>query len=175
MLREIKYSLLVFGAILLMSARSKDDSLNPKHLNDVAIELIEEEDYDSAIKVLDQVIKLDPEFPDAYYNRGGCKQLSGNHRGAIYDFDKAIKLKPTDPDSYFNRGLSKYMTDAYRGAIGDFSKTITLDPTYVIAYYDRAYCEMELNLSGQACKDFRTAYDLGLKEAKKEFKTACKK
>ena len=172
----MRYALLLFlSTFILMGAQTKKPEMSVNQLNSAAIHQIELENYDSAIVLLNNLIDIQPDFPDAYYNRGGCKQYTGNHRGAIFDFDHAIKIAPKDPDSYYNRGLSKFELRAFRGAMQDFSKAIKIDPGYAEAYYDRAFCEKELKLFDQACKDFRIAYERGIKSSKKQYKTVCKK
>ena len=76
-----------------------------KGLGSININAIEE--YKDAIKDFDKVIELEPNFPDAYYN----KAVSINHLG-IYDeaieyYDKAIELNPNYSESYCNRAISK--------------------------------------------------------------------
>ena len=170
-----KYFLLFIGSLLLMSVQSKKVKQSPDQLNIQAIRQIEIEQYDSAIVLFNELLKIDPTYPDAYYNRGGCKQFVGNHSGAIFDFDHAIKLNPKDEDCYYSRGLSKFEIKAFRGALQDFNKVIDLKPHYIEAFYDRAFCYKALDMNDHACADFHMAYDRGLKEAKKQFKEVCKK
>jgi tetratricopeptide (TPR) repeat protein len=174
----MKYTILVFVALLFISAQIKTeetDTATPEQLNNMAITFIDAQQFDSAIFVFNRLIRLQPNYPDAYYNRGGCKQIVNKHHSAIEDFDNAIQLKPKDPDIYFIRGISKYEIKAYRGAIQDFTKVLELDPAYTDAYYDRAMCEEALEEYETACKDYHEAYNRGLKDAKQKFKSVCKK
>ena len=47
-------------------------------------------DYDAAIK-------LDPEYPLAFNNRGAAFRDRGDYDRAIADYSEAIKLAPTAP------------------------------------------------------------------------------
>ena len=51
---------------------------------------------DEAIIDYDKAIVLDPNYADAYYNRGNVKSELGQLEAAIEDYDKAICLKKND-------------------------------------------------------------------------------
>ena len=53
-----------------------------------------ERDRDRAIHGCTAIIKLDPKFAFAYYNRGRAFEAKGNRDRAIADYNKAIKLEP---------------------------------------------------------------------------------
>lgn len=54
--------------------------------------------YQKAIVDYDEAIRLKPEFPEAYNNRGVAKRDLGQYQEAIADYDKAIELKPEFPE-----------------------------------------------------------------------------
>ncbi|NJL42609.1 MAG: tetratricopeptide repeat protein [Pseudanabaena sp. SU_2_4] len=43
---------------------------------------------------LDRAIDLNPNYADAYYNRGKARTALGNPKGAIADYDRALRLNP---------------------------------------------------------------------------------
>ncbi len=51
--------------------------------------------HKDAIDDYDKTIKLNPDYADAYFNRGVVKNALGDHKGAINDFEKTIKLNPS--------------------------------------------------------------------------------
>ena len=51
--------------------------------------------YSVAIHDFSQIISLNPDQADAYYNRGLAYRLSGDERQADIDFKKAIALDPS--------------------------------------------------------------------------------
>jgi tetratricopeptide (TPR) repeat protein len=57
-----------------------------------------------AIEYLSNAIKLQPDYPQAYYNRGNAYYGLGQYQRAIKDYTVAIRLKPNDIDAYYNRG-----------------------------------------------------------------------
>ena len=60
-----------------------------------------------AVSAYDMVLRLKPDFAEAYYNRGTAKTFIAEYEAAIADFDEAIRLKPEFVEAYYNRGLTK--------------------------------------------------------------------
>lgn len=70
----------------------------------------------------DMVIKLNPGFVYAYFNRGNLRCAQRDFRAAIQDYNEAILRDPDFAEAYFNRGLARLsLGDANRG-IADLSK-----------------------------------------------------
>lgn len=78
--------------------------------------------YDESIADLNKAVKLNPEIPQIYYNRGNLHALSGNFPEAFADYTRALELDPLLAEAYFNRGLVQiYMRDTRKGLL-DVSK-----------------------------------------------------
>jgi tetratricopeptide (TPR) repeat protein len=79
-------------------------------------------DYELILHDYDMIIRLNPDFVFAYYNRGNIRCLQRDYRAAIIDYSEAILRDPEFAEAYFNRGLSRLsLGDAERG-IADLSK-----------------------------------------------------
>ena len=61
-------------------------------------------DPKKAIGYLNNAIKLQPDYAQAYYNRGNAYYGLGMYQRAIKDYNETIRLKPKDIDAYYNRG-----------------------------------------------------------------------
>jgi len=59
--------------------------------------LVIDGEYEEAIVELSKAIELDPEYADAYYNRGLAYNRSGEVAKAISDYEKCIELSD-DPE-----------------------------------------------------------------------------
>lgn len=94
-------------------------------------------DYDHAIVNLTKAIELNPNFAEAYNNRGIAYRKKGNHTCAIADYTKAIELKPDFAKAYNNRGNAYSDKGNYGRAIDDYTKAIKLKPDFINAYYNR--------------------------------------
>ena len=57
-----------------------------------------------AIADYNKAIDMNPDFADAYDNRGLTFYKQGSFTQAIVDFNKAIEINPNDSEEYNNRG-----------------------------------------------------------------------
>ena len=79
-------------------------------------------EHEMIIRDYDMVIKLNPGFVYAYFNRGNLRCAQRDFRAAIIDYNTAIERDPEFAEAYFNRGLARLsMGDINRG-IADLSK-----------------------------------------------------
>ena len=117
-------------------------------------------DYYGAIKLYREALKLNPNFADAYNNRGNAYKDLGQYERAIQDFDKAIQLNPNYDMAYNNRGVAYYYLGQNERAIQDYDKAIQLNPNYDMAYNNRGVCYNELGQNERAIQDYDKAIEL---------------
>ena len=117
-------------------------------------------DYNYQIANYTSSIRLDPDYYEAYYNRGAAYLYLEEYRSAISDFTSAIRLDPDDPDAYYNRGQSYFFLDEYRSAISDYTSAIRLNPDYALAYYNRGAAYLYLEEHRSAISDCISAIKL---------------
>ena len=82
--------------------------------------------HSAAIQDYDAAIRLQPNYVDAYVNRGVAKSNLKRHAAAIQDFDTAVGLQPENALTYYNRGLSKYNLGHTLAAKQDFQTALQL-------------------------------------------------
>lgn len=110
---------------------------------DEAIDLINNEDYNSAQRLLEKVINEDNKNIEAYKNLGLCLINSDNPTQALDAFKKAVELDETDATSVF------YLANCYNRvgekelAIENFEKVIELRKNYLDAYKSLAMIYIE--------------------------------
>ena len=84
------------------------------------------DNYEEAIEHFDKAIELEPDYAEAYYNRG-CIYKDGDHQQAIRDFTKAIELRPDYAMAYVRRGITYALQDKKSLlAIADIKKAVIL-------------------------------------------------
>ena len=83
-------------------------------------------DVNNAIASYDQAIKLQPNFPEAYYRRGLAYATKGLLDVAISDFTQAITLKSNYAEAYYNRAIAYQKKNQKDAAVADLQKVLSL-------------------------------------------------
>ncbi len=79
-------------------------------------------DQELIVRDYDEVLKINPDFVYAYFNRANIRGAQKDFRAALHDYNEAIQRDPDFAEAYFNRGLTRlYLGDTQRG-IEDLSK-----------------------------------------------------
>ncbi|MBD2358841.1 tetratricopeptide repeat protein [Tolypothrix sp. FACHB-123] len=118
---------------------------------------IQQGNYQQAIADLNQAIKLESDFDQAYSDRClAYLQLQEYHQ-AIADCTVAINLSPTNAQGYLNRGLANYRQQDYPAAIADYEQAIALQPDEFRTYYNLALAYAASGNYSQAIADYNLA------------------
>ncbi|MHA2219527.1 MAG: tetratricopeptide repeat protein [Candidatus Hodarchaeales archaeon] len=124
----------------------------------------EEGNHEKAIDYYDKTIKLDPDYVNAYNNRGVSYDELEKYDRAIENFNKAIELKPEKADYYSNRGVSYRKLGKYERAIEDYDKAIELNPEEAVFYNNRGFSFLKLEKYERANEDYDKAIQLDPKD-----------
>lgn len=117
-------------------------------------------DPNRAIADFDQAISLNPEFVQAYLQRGVAHEFKGDYDHAVSDFDRAIQLDPDFRPAYTNRGLAYIRIGDFVGAIADFTTAISIEPDFAGSYYGRGLAYFYQRKYDQAIADFSRAIEI---------------
>ncbi|TFI53062.1 serine protease [Mastigocladus laminosus UU774] len=130
-----------------------------------AKEKYDQKDYKGAIVDLTEAIRLNPNYANAYYNRGLVRGDLGDKQGAVADYTSAIKINPNDAYAYNNRGLVRGDLGDKQGAIADYTSAIKINPNDDMAYNDRGVARAESGDKQGAIVDFNTAIKINPNDA----------
>ena len=61
--------------------------------------------FDDAIESYKQVLKIKPDYAEAYYNMGVALKSKGNPEAAIDSYKQALKIKPNYAEAHNNMGM----------------------------------------------------------------------
>ena len=78
--------------------------------------------YEEILREYEKIIKIDPTFIYAYYNRAEIFSIEKDIRAAISDYNKAIELEPQFAEAYFNRGIAKLSIGETSAGLDDLRK-----------------------------------------------------
>jgi tetratricopeptide (TPR) repeat protein len=110
-----------------------------------------------AINNCSQFIALNPNYADAFYNRGILKKKINDLVGALVDYNEAILINPKFANAFYNRGILKDELNDNPGALIDYNQAIAISPTLAIAYINRGNLQRKLNDLSGALLDYNQA------------------
>jgi serine/threonine protein kinase/Flp pilus assembly protein TadD len=102
----------------------------------------------------DQDIRLNPNYADAYYNKGLALLDLQRHEEAIQAFDQAIRRNPNYADTYHNKGLALNKLKRYEEAIQAFDQAIRLNPSSADTYHNKGLALNEMERYEEAIQAF---------------------
>jgi tetratricopeptide (TPR) repeat protein len=119
--------------------------------------------YTGALADYDRAIQLNPQYAEAYNNRGNLRYIQlQNFKGALADYNKAITLRPSSTLAYVNRGnLKAEKFKDIKGAIADYDKSLAIDDDDYLVYNNRGYLkDAKLNDLSGAMADYNRSISL---------------
>ncbi|MHB9117883.1 MAG: tetratricopeptide repeat protein [Burkholderiales bacterium] len=118
-----------------------------------------------ALADLNQAIALDPNYYDAYMNRGTANGMLGHVKEALTDFDQAITLNPNSADAHVNRGIILINQGHAKEALLDADNAITVAPENTKAHLLRAQIFLSLGRVQDALREYEVILHINPKEA----------
>jgi len=118
-------------------------------------------DVETAIADYDRAIDLEPEYAEAYNNRGNAYLDLGDLERAVEDYDRSLELGNPEPHLvYNNRGNAYRQQSEYERAIGDYEQAIELQPDFAEGYHNRGIAYADKGMIDQAIADYTRAIEL---------------
>jgi tetratricopeptide (TPR) repeat protein len=102
-------------------------------LNNLGVVYSERGDFPRAARAYGEALRLAPDLPAAWYNRGKDLQRQGDNGRAIRCFSKALRLHPNDVWALNNRGLAYVAVGKPDKARRDFEEALGIDPGFDLA------------------------------------------
>jgi tetratricopeptide (TPR) repeat protein len=120
----------------------------------------QEQDYRQAIEYYEKAIQVDPNFENAYLNRGNAYLALEEHQKAIQSYTEAIQVHPESFTAYNSRGFAYSDSGNYERAIRDYDEAIRLNPEFHNAYQNRGFAYRKIGDFHQALEDYSQAIQL---------------
>jgi tetratricopeptide (TPR) repeat protein len=86
------------------------------------------DNYEAALKDFNYMIKLDPNYADAYIKRSMIFMKTNDYEAVIQDLNKAIELNPVLSNSFLNRGRAYQELGRLKEALADYEQAHQLSP-----------------------------------------------
>jgi len=118
-----------------------------------------------AVRLYTKAIEIDPNFADAYFNRGLAYADMQNYTQAIKDYTKAIEINPDYAEAYYNRGNTYAQIKEHSLAISDLTKAIEINPNYAEAYNNRGNTYFDIKEYFKSISDYTKAIEIDPNDA----------
>lgn len=122
---------------------------------------IAENEPEKAIQLYSQSIDNDPDYSDAYNNRGFLRMILDDTTGALNDFSTAIDKDKSNPVAYYNRGYLNDKLGEKDDAKKDYDLAIELNPDYAEALIKRSNILLSNGFLDDAINDANHAIRIG--------------
>ena len=106
-----------------------------------------------------QAIELQPDYAEAYINRGNALRDLGQLEAAVESYDKAIQLRSDYVETYSNRGVALAELGQLEAAVDSYNQAIELQPDYAEAYYNRGNTLRDLGQLAKAVESYNRAIE----------------
>lgn len=104
------------------------DSSRWRARHNLAITQAVQGEKNAALESLSQVIRLNPEYPNAFFNRGEILFRDNQFDAALADYNKVIQLTPEDSAAFSGRAHTHYAMGKAKEALEDYAKAMELAP-----------------------------------------------
>jgi tetratricopeptide (TPR) repeat protein/S1-C subfamily serine protease len=114
-------------------------------------------DTSEAIKDFNEALRLQPDNPFAYRQRGIAQFNEENYQAALADLNKAITLQSDNAYAYVDRGIVHAMMGNSKAFIEDFDKALRFEPDSASIYNKRGTARYSLQDDKGAIEDYTAA------------------
>jgi tetratricopeptide (TPR) repeat protein len=83
---------------------------------------------DEAMVHYEEAIRLQPNYADAYYNRGNVLFTMGRTDEAIADWERTLEIQPNDADAHTGLGNALLRKGSLKEAIAHYEKALAIAP-----------------------------------------------
>lgn len=102
-------------------------------------------DLETAIAWLIIATKMEPVYPEPYYQLGMAYREKGKFLDSLAAFERYVKLRPDDPEGYYQLGLSASVVDDSKKALASYNEFMKRAPDRDLRKAEAAYEIAELN------------------------------
>jgi len=153
-------------------ADKKDTSIvNPDYqknkLFKKGIHLMADEKLEDAVKVFEQILRVDPADTDTLLKLGYSKFHLNDYAGALHAYDKVLDIDVANSEAWNLKSLVNYEQKNYGKALDCVEKAIESDPTYGMAWYNKACYLSLLNEVPRSLESLKRSIEIDVKNAKR--------
>jgi len=126
-------------------------------------------DYTKVIEVLNQAIRIDPNFALAHFGLGYAYFKLGNYTKAIEAYKQTIRIDPDYVNAYLNMGTAYGLLGNLTKSIDFFKQAIRIDPDYISAHFILGITFAKIGDINSALDEYKILKELDIDKANELF------
>ena len=134
---------------------TRKEPANKEALMDLATTYTIQGEYDRSFKTLNEILRIDKKYRDAYSMKGMNYRALGNDKLAKSSFETAVQQDPEFFMGYLQLAWLYSESNEYNRALEYFRTAATLEPTSTDALYGLAYSLQETQKYPEALSEYR--------------------
>lgn len=155
---NMKYFFLLLIPFLLSSCESSDERRD--RFFELGNFALEDGDFEKAIGLYEESLKVDPTFAMAINNRGVARMENDHPYEAILDYNQAILLRADYMDALFNRAYAYESIGKFDKALGDVERIMQLKPDSAFVFFYKGLVQTKNREYDRAFESFMVADSL---------------
>ena len=150
------------GKVIAFAAKktSKGQSAHIQTLKKTYTTALASDDRHTLIKILEQILKVEPAHPGALIEKGNLAFDDGKLERAVTFYEKAAKLNPDCTEAFYNCANAYFKQGKYAPAIRYFQACIRLEPEFPESHFNLGVLYLKLGHAEQAGVCFREYLEL---------------
>ena len=100
-------------------------------------------EFEAAEQLIGEALKLDPNSPELWSNRGTAQVAAKRQEAALASFTRALQLAPDFLGALANRAHVLFELQRYAEAIPDYEKLLARDPGHAYSAGNLIFCKLQ--------------------------------
>lgn len=121
---------------------------------------INQGNFEQAIALCQQALKIQPKFYHAYVTLGNALYFQGKLEAAIRAYSQALNLHPNFAGVYGSRGTMYAKLEQIEQAIADYQKALELQPDFAVVHWNLGKIFQQQGQFEETIKSWKKALDL---------------
>ena len=134
------------------------------------VHLMADERLEDAVRVFDQILRIEPSNTDALLKLGYSKFHLDDFAGALKAYDQVLDIDVANSEAWNLKSLVHYHQKNYPKALDCVEKAIESDPSYGMAWYNKACYLSLLNEIPSSLESLKRSIEIDVKNAKRAVK-----
>ncbi|MGQ0606227.1 MAG: tetratricopeptide repeat protein [Candidatus Nitrosotenuis sp.] len=131
------------------------------------VHLMADERLEDAVKIFEQIVRLDSSNIDAFLKLGYSKFHLDDFAGALQAYDRVLEIDVANSEAWNLKSLVHYQQKNYVKALDSVEKSIESDPTFGMAWYNKACYLSLLNEVPDSLESLKRSIEIDVKNAKR--------